>query len=134
MFLGLTSLLVSLIIGIHFFFDFVLPNNSQMYFLAKDFVTNFVLFLVIPFAMVLKNDNMKNYILNNISKTKFFGILHNLSTSSFSLLNHRHNSVSPLPSCQDDLNKNDDGQRILYFWYSDEIFIQFGRINSIVFR
>jgi hypothetical protein len=41
------------VIGVHFFFDFIMPNNSQSYYLTKDFITNFFLFLVIPVCIFL---------------------------------------------------------------------------------
>jgi hypothetical protein len=82
---GVFSLIVIGVIGMHVFFDFVMPNNSQSYYLAKDFITTFCLFFIIPVCTYtcicfLSCNILDNFLAFHVKKRKSLGcfIIRNL--------------------------------------------------------
>ena len=115
-FTGWSSLLVTSIIWIHLFFDFVIPTNSQTYYLTKDFVTNLVIFVIVPLMFIFGNENLTKYVLQHISLNQFYTICNSTYQSCSAVLPNkrcRGNHVTPLPQ-KDNSVYIDDNQRIIY--------------------
>ena len=113
---GWTSLLVISIVGINLFFNFVIPTNSQTYFLTKDFVTNLVMFVIVPLMLIIRNENMSKYVSQHISTMPYYNILFAIYNKfSAMLLNKRgkNNSVTPLPNVENVVFIN-DSQTIIH--------------------
>ena len=56
--------MVVLVFSLHLIFDFVIPSNSQSFYLAKDYTTIFFLFVAIPLVVIVKNENILNFVRN----------------------------------------------------------------------
>ena len=102
-FTGWSSLLVTSIIWIHLFFDFVIPTNSQTYYLTKDFVSNLAIFVIVPLMLIIRNEKMSKYVSQHISTKQYYISLKTLYHGCIAILptkKGRINSVTPLPSVE----------------------------------
>ena len=114
---GWASLIITSIIWIHLFFDFVISiKKGQTYFLTKDFVTVLVLFVIVPVVLIIRSEKMSKYVLQHITSNQYFLILASIYERCSAMLPNkrdRNNTVTPLPNIEN-MVFIDDSQRITH--------------------
>ena len=93
--------------SLHLIFDFVIPSNSQSFYLAKDYTTIFFLFVAIPLVMVVKNENMLNFVRNRFLKFAALEISANHLVGLYSKFKMRNNVVDPVQSINELIRRRD---------------------------
>jgi hypothetical protein len=86
---------------IHSFFDFVIPTNSQTYFLFKDFITIVAVFITMPIIMIMHNENMSKYVAQHLQENFYSYILINIPNLCKKMFGKKKvkkfNSILPIP-------------------------------------
>ena len=59
---GLSSLIVIAVILIQFVLQFVFPGNTLAFYLAKDFFSNILIFVLYPLVVIVKNKSILKFI------------------------------------------------------------------------
>ena len=67
-FSGFASMITVIVLSFHLGISFWYPSKYKdyNYYLVKDLVNSFFLFFCVPLATVLRNDKMRNYVINHI--------------------------------------------------------------------
>ena len=80
---GLFTLLIVLVALGQFLFTFAVSGNGQSYHLAKDLVSTFLLFVIIPIIIILNNIKISKYIMQYFCESEVYLVL---SSVHFSVL------------------------------------------------